>query len=443
MRSEPPLQPDADQVSTSSADPIVPHRPRHALVVGSLWNAIGTAAPALVALPAMGLLARRLGAERFGLVTLAWALFGYFAILDLGIARSVCWMVARDPADRAAHRRILGTALWAGLAVSSALGAVGLVFVPTLVDAVSVSADVVPDAVKGARLLLLVLPVLVVTTILQAFLEGRQEFRDISLQRAVIGVAMALAPVAFVAAAPTFTAAVGGLLLARAAGLVLSFLRVRARVGPGSYRFERATFARLIGFGGWIAVSNFVYPLMSYVDRFWFSHRMGAAQVAVYTGPSELIARALSMPVAIARAVFPSLSDASVSEVGRDAAARKAFRLVLFTSGPTALLVVLGAAPLMTVWLGGELGSSGAPVLRVLAIGFLFNSMAQIPFSVLQARGDARATAVLHAVEVVPYFALLLFLGPRYGAVGVAWAWTIRVALDFGLLFIAARRRAR
>ncbi|HFP1014672.1 TPA: O4 family O-antigen flippase, partial [Escherichia coli] len=49
----------------------------------------GFAVPTLVAVPALGILARLLGPENFGLFTLAFALIGYASIFDAGISRAV------------------------------------------------------------------------------------------------------------------------------------------------------------------------------------------------------------------------------------------------------------------------------------------------------------------------------------------------------------------
>ncbi|HHU7848382.1 TPA: flippase, partial [Escherichia coli] len=47
------------------------------LIRNSFYNIAGFAVPTLVAVPALGILARLLGPENFGLFTLAFALIGY------------------------------------------------------------------------------------------------------------------------------------------------------------------------------------------------------------------------------------------------------------------------------------------------------------------------------------------------------------------------------
>ncbi|WP_242344764.1 flippase [Anaeromyxobacter terrae] len=409
------------------------------LLGNSIWNTLGSAAPAVVAIPAMGWLARVLGTEKFGLLTLAWALVGYFAIMDLGIARSVCWLVAQEPRNARRHQAVLGTSVWASLAFTVGIGFLGFWFAEELTGLLNVTPTNSHDAVAGTRALVLTLPLLVITTILQAFLEGLQQFKDVSLQRIVTGVLIAAVPVALTAMTPSLEMAVWGLVVARAVSVIIAYRRLTSLTSLRVSAFDRNIFGQMFRFSGWIALSNFIYPLMGYMDRFWLSNRVGAGNVAIYTGPAEIVARATSVPVAISRALFPAISDATVGAQQRSSARRKATLLVLLTSGPVAAAFLAFARPLVTVWLGPEIASGGSRVLQVLAIGYLLSALAQIPFSALQARGRSKATAVVHAAELLPYFALLLALGTRFGAYGVAWAWTIRVAADYFVLAILAR----
>lgn len=64
------------------------------LIKNSFLNIVGYVVPTLVAIPALGYLARSLGAERFGIFTLAMALVGYAGIFDAGMTRAVIREIA-------------------------------------------------------------------------------------------------------------------------------------------------------------------------------------------------------------------------------------------------------------------------------------------------------------------------------------------------------------
>jgi O-antigen/teichoic acid export membrane protein len=100
---------------------------------------------------------------------------------------------------------------------------------------------------------------------------------------------------------------------------------------------------------------------------------------------------------------------------------------------------------LLTIWISAEFATQSATALRIISVGLLFNSLAFVPYSLLQAVGRPDLPAKLHLVEAVPTFVLAVVLIERWGAPGAAASWAIRAAADMALLYVAARavERAR
>ena len=78
------------------------------LIKNSAWNLAGFAIPILIAIPAIGYLARALGVEKFGIFTLAYAVVGYASIFDAGLSRAVIRAVAMNTSDEPKLIKILG-----------------------------------------------------------------------------------------------------------------------------------------------------------------------------------------------------------------------------------------------------------------------------------------------------------------------------------------------
>ena len=57
-------------------------------------NIIGQVVPLLVGLGAIPYVVRGLGTERFGILSIAWVLLGYFSLFDLGLGRATTKFVA-------------------------------------------------------------------------------------------------------------------------------------------------------------------------------------------------------------------------------------------------------------------------------------------------------------------------------------------------------------
>ena len=83
-----------------------------------------------------------------------------------------------------------------------------------------------------------------------------------------------------------------------------------------------------------------------------------------------------------------------------------------------------------------DLSTSHWPISLPMSRGFFFNSLAHIPFAEIQANGNAKLTALIHLLEVIPYLLLLFYLVEKYGVVGAAIAWSVRYTIDFFILFI-------
>ena len=72
-----------------------------------LWNLVGAGLPLLVAIFVIPILIKNIGTARFGVLTLAWAVVGYFSLFDLGLGRAIT-KLASESLDRAGFFGCLG-----------------------------------------------------------------------------------------------------------------------------------------------------------------------------------------------------------------------------------------------------------------------------------------------------------------------------------------------
>src|SRR5216110_919616 len=93
------------------------------LARNTIWNLLGSGAPMLVAVVCIPILIRGLGKERFGVLTLAWALIGYASLFDLGVGRALTQLVARKLGAGEDHE--VPTLVWTSMVLMLLLGLVG------------------------------------------------------------------------------------------------------------------------------------------------------------------------------------------------------------------------------------------------------------------------------------------------------------------------------
>ncbi len=408
------------------------------LARNTFWNFLGVLIPSLAALPAIGYLARVLGVENFGLLTLSFAIIGYASIFDLGLSRAVIREVALSSDKGSEVNKAVGTSSVV-VTIAGFTCALLLYFnSERLASSLGVTAGNWPDVVLGLNYLSFAIVPLLLSTVWFSFLEGRGDFRNLNFLKIISGLAVAIIPAAWVwiSGDERFSVAMLGLVASRIFVMLLAYVFCVLPFGLRVHVFDYFTFKRLINYGGWITVSNFISPVMVYFDRFFISSHLGAATVALYSAPSEVIGRVAFVPTSISRVIFQRLSLDSSDSIQT----RVAYKMTFVVCGLSSALIFFGSDIILSVWLGDKYLGEASLVLKILAVGFLFNSLAQIPFAKIQAEGNSRLTAILHIFEVLPYLALLYFLVLHSSIVGVAIAWTVRVSVDFLLLEYFSRK---
>lgn len=90
------------------------------------WSTAGTVLPLLVAVFAIPLLISGIGLQKFGLLTLAWVVVGYFSLFDLGLGRAMTLQISQKQAAGQDHE--IPSVVWLGIGLMTALGLVGGLF---------------------------------------------------------------------------------------------------------------------------------------------------------------------------------------------------------------------------------------------------------------------------------------------------------------------------
>ncbi|WP_277592208.1 MULTISPECIES: flippase [Enterobacter] len=399
---------------------------------------MGYVIPSLVAIPALGYMAHKLGPELFGIYTIAIAVVGYAGIFDMGLTRAITREIAIYRNNSAERKKIIASATVFLLALSTLGGCLVLIFSASIVHFLNITAADFVDINNSFKLLALTIPIFLLNQLWIAILEGDEKFKAVNIQKSFSSTFIAGMPALFVIFDGTLLSAIAGLLISRIISLLIAFLLVRNEIVQSGMRLDLVTFKRLIFFGGWITVSNIISPAMVYFDRFIISNMLGARHVAYYSGPSEAIARLGILPAAVGRAIFPKLSCAGhKDELKRNMTV--SWLLMFAVCAPVVIIGIVFAENILHLWLGTSYAAHSKNILIILLVGFLFNALAQVPFTAIQSAGKAKITALLHCVEIIPYFVMLYFFVQHYGLIGVAFAWSIRVIVDWLILTIISQ----
>jgi O-antigen/teichoic acid export membrane protein len=371
---------------------------------------------------------------------------GYFSLLDLGLGRAVTKFVAELlVSPDSGHQRLVWTA-WYLMAGVGVVGGVLLAsFTPWLVhSAVKVPLTLQRETERAFFLLACSVPVVVLTTGFRGLLEAAQRFGATSLIKIPTGILSFVLPLVLVRVTVNLPTIILSLVLLRLAGAVAYFLMCRTLGGTSAspQPFHRESARALLQFGLWMTVSNIVSPLMVGADRFVVGALVSLAAVTYYATPFEAVSKLLLVPTALAAVLFPAFSTASVANPIRlQELTRAGYRVLFLVMYPVAFALVAFAPELLDAWLGRQFALQSTTVLRWLTVGVLANSLAAVPFAMLQGLGRSDLTAKIHVIELPIYAALLIGLIHQFGIVGAAMAWTTRTTLDLLILFIASERQ--
>jgi O-antigen/teichoic acid export membrane protein len=416
------------------------------LARNTIWNLLGSGAPMVVAVFCIPILIRGLGTDRFGVLTLAWALIGYASLFDLGLGRALTQLVAKKLG--AGEEREIPSLAWTSLLLMMLLGFAGTAFILLISPWLAGRGLNIPAALQGEtlqsfRLLGLSLPFVITTAGLRGLLEAHQRFGLINALRIPLGVVTFAGPLLVLPFSKNLVAVVATLVAGRVvswAAHLLLCLRFLPELGR-AIAWEPSAVGPLLHFGGWMTVTGVVSPLMVTLDRFLIGALVSVTAIAYYATPFEVVTKFLLLPGALMGVMFPAFSTGFAQD--REQTARlfgRSVKSLLVVAFPIMLCTIALAQDGLRLWLGAQFAQQSFRVLQFLAVGVFTNSLAQVPFALLQGVGRPDLTATLHLIELPLYLGLLWWLISTHRIEGAAIAWSARVTVDALLLFVLAKR---
>ncbi|MGB5407778.1 MAG: flippase [Thiogranum sp.] len=414
----------------------------------TLYNLLGLGLPLFVAIVTIPVLIVSLGVDRFGILTLIWAVVSYFGLFDLGMGRALTRHLAEIWAqgDQEQARRLVST----GLAVMAGLGiGAGLLLALGAEWSIRQFSGVTNprETVNAVYAMSAAIPFIILTSGLRGILEARQAFAMVNAIRLPMGVYTFVAPVVVV---KYWGNDLGFIAVSLTLGRIIAcFAHVWFcyRLLPDVknwFRIERSFIKLLFHTGKWMTVSNLLNPLTVYLDRFVIGLTISVSAVAYYVTPYEIVTKLWLIPGALTAVLFPRFAEASISSVPpADELFRRGVIVLFVVIYPITLGIALFSRELLTLWLDADFAARSYRFLQVFAFGILVNSVAHIPFTFLQGVGRSDRTGRLHAIEFPVYALLLWGAAQTMGLAGVVSAWLLRVLADTLLLFYFALKEMK
>lgn len=405
----------------------------------TLINLVGYVVPMVVMLVTVPLYLKFLGDVRYGVLSLVWLMLGYFSFLEMGLGKATANQIAKaHDAPESERSEIFWTAIIVnacmGLIASCILWFVGDYLISKLLE---IPDDFREETLEALPWLVATLPLALVSSVLNGALEGRNQFFVLNVLQISTNVAFQVVPLIFIwLYSPSLAVVIPVAVLTRAV-MNLWFFRACMKTVPlkGKPEPSLGRVKLLFSYGGWVAITAAISPLLDTIERFIIGAVAGAAAVTHYTVPMQFVGKIKIIPGALSRALFPSFSSRDI-KAGIELSSRS---LGMLSSVMTliVLITLLLLRSFLELWIGEKIASIAAPIGEILLIGIWFNSIAHVPYFLLQAQGKPDIVAKLHMFEFPIYIVAVWFAAQWIGLKGVAGVWVLRCFIEaIALLFL-------
>jgi O-antigen/teichoic acid export membrane protein len=417
------------------------------LLRNSLWNLSGSAIPMVVALATVPLLIGALGVEGFGIVTLVGSLIGYFGVLDINLsAGSIKYLAEHHAAN---DRERFAETFWFGIMFYGCLGLLGAFAIFFAADVLVARFFEVSPAIREQTILAFQLAGLgFALTQAQNYLlvvpQALQRYDRSAQSEAFFGILVNLASVAVAVAG----FGVAGVIIARVSVSALNILYliwlIRGFDLALSPRWPRPDVrAALTAFSAYAYLSKIASTLHQHADKVIVGAIAGPVALTFYTVPVTLAGRILGLTYRLSSVIYPRAS--ALAGAGRISELRPVYlgvtRYVTYINLAALGVIVLAGDEFLRRWVGEQFVSQGYPVLVLMTLALLVDSLTNVPSLVNDALGHPRVTGRFALANGISGVAMV-YIGTHVGGIIGAATGHLLSSLTLGvgfLLFVHGR----
>lgn len=387
---------------------------------GQFWRA-------LMSLAFVPFYLRILGVEAYGLIGLYTGLQLALALLDAGLRPALAREMARftGGAMDATEIRILLRSVELPLAgLSLAIGLIAVAAAPLLAHHWVHPQEIPPDVVTHAFMIMgLVAAAQFIESAYDSCLAGLQRQVVQNIIASVIATLRGFGALVVLWANPQITAFFawqGVVAVVSLAALGAAVYR-SLPAADGPVRFSSRALAGVRGYAlGMLGISVLAL-LLTQSDRFLLARFMPLADVGHYALAASLVGAISMFSAPIGSTFYPRIT--ALLHAGDEPAMICAFhhvsKLMVLVVGTASAMFCAFGGRLMGVWIHNpEISARAAPIMALLALGALFNSLTFLPYMLQLAHGVTAISLRINAALLVVFAPSLYLMVSHFGGVG-------------------------
>ncbi|MEN3296046.1 MAG: hypothetical protein V7642_5299 [Burkholderiales bacterium] len=417
------------------------------LLRNSLWNLTGSALPMVVALATVPLLIKALGVEGYGIVTLVGSVIGYFAVLDVNLTAGSIKYLAQHHA--AGDNKRFAETFWFGIFFYGLLGLLGAAAVFFSAESLVERFFKVSDAARDATVLAFQIGALgFALSQAQNYLlvvpQALQRYDRSAQSEAFFGIFVNIASVAAAIAGTGIVGVIAARIAVSAVNVLYLIWLIRRFKLNLRFRWPRKEVrGALTSFSAYAYLSKLASVMHQHADKLIVGALAGPVALTFYTVPVTLAGRILGLTYRLSSVIYPRASALAAS--GRINELRPVYlgvmRYVTYINLAALGMIVLAGEEFLRRWVGEEFVQQGYPVLVLVTVAFLVDSLTNIPSLVNDALGHPRITGRFALANGLLGVAMV-YLGTTVGGIVGAAAGHLVASLTMSasfLLFVHGR----
>jgi O-antigen/teichoic acid export membrane protein len=414
------------------------------LILNIIWNFFGQAWMLVITLLAMPFIIHRLGVDLYALYALIGVIIGYFAFLQFGFGTASVKYIAQYLAAK--DEINIRKTFWSCLFIYALMGLAGAVTIAVLAHTFVDRFLKIPAELKELSLLVLRIGsfgffVSMILAAIGSVMQALGRFDILGRIGIILASVQIVITVILLKVGLSIEAVVISGIVVQIAGIFIYWGHAK-RLLPFLARpaLDMATIKYLFRFGGMVAVSGIVGPVLMNTEKIFLTIFRPMSALTYYSVPCSIVYRLTIIPSAFTSVLFTTFSyfgSTNSGEINKDLHYRGALYIFFCYAFFMVFFIIFGKS-FLALWLGNDFAEKSTNILTILLTAGLINVIASPSFSFLQAVGKPYLPAVFHVVEVIVYIPAAWVLIRRFGGYGAAFAWLLRVTLDTLLLHAAS-----
>ena len=415
------------------------------VVKGLMWTLAGQVVPLGVSLITSPIVIRLLGAEGYGVMLLVLLIPGFLSFADFGMGMASTKFASGAYAIglRDKEARIVRTAALISFLASIPAAGVMVLFSGTIVVWLNVPERLLSEASLSLKIAAITLVINLLCLVFNTPQLTRLRMDLNTLVNAGFRIFAAVAiPIAIFLGGGLVSVFV--VLFVASSFTLLGHLFFSGRLLKELFHtsIEREAIRPMLKFGSGLVIASIAALLLINLDKLVLTRVTSVETLAYYSVAATFAGMITLFSGAMVPSLMPAFSQLQGDEKSTALSGlySRGIRLNLIWVLPVLVFLAIIAKPFFTIWGGPDFGRESPLPFYILLAGLAFNVLAYYPYTAIMASGRTEIFAKLYWIELLPYMLMVVWLTMRYGAVGTAAAWSIRVVADAVIQFWLAKK---